>query len=121
MHARMKILLLDDNSDLRDAIEWTLRWEGHEVVSLARGQDALEYLAGHTVDFVLMDWNMPALSGAEFLRRAKAHFLPLFTPRVAVMSGDLEARFDAHQGGADYFLEKPMGPEGLVRALSPAA
>ena len=110
----MKVLLLEDNDSLREAMGWTLAWAGHEVVSFARGQDALAYLSIHTVELVVMDWNMPSMSGAEFLARAQSLFLPLFTPRVAVVSGDSWAASDARRMGASHFIAKPVGPEQLL-------
>ncbi len=110
----MKVLLLEDNCLLREAMVWTLEWNGNEVVSFARGDEALAYLETHTVGLIVMDWNMPVMSGAEFLGRARSRFLPLFTPQVVVVSGDVLAGSEAERLGADRFMAKPMPPERLL-------
>ncbi|MEN9722497.1 MAG: hypothetical protein RJB38_483, partial [Pseudomonadota bacterium] len=84
----MRVLVLEDHAGIRSTLELLLEWEGHEVVSFARGDEALDFLKLGDVDFVLMDWNTPGVSGTRFLEGLEEVCLPLFRPRVGVLSGD---------------------------------
>jgi len=117
MPGRVKFLLLEDHEGVREVVEMMLQCDGHEVVSFADGSAALDYLAAQTVDFILMDWNTPGASGARFLKSAQDRLLPLFYPKIAVISGDPEVALEARSLGADFFLAKPFTPDRLVRSL----
>ncbi|MFK4099964.1 response regulator transcription factor [Streptomyces sp. NPDC019531] len=120
-----KILLADDDEDVREGLGRLLRFEGYETVLAGDGRTALD-LAGVTdtggggaPDLVLMDVSMPGLDGLAATRRIRASGstvpILMITGRDAV--GD---RIVALDNGADGYLMKPFAPEELlarVRAL----
>jgi DNA-binding response OmpR family regulator len=114
----MKILVVDDDLDRRDAIGHVLRRAGYRVVTAADGQEALARHRAERPDLVLLDLGLPGLGGLEVCRRIRATGA---TPVVV-----LSARADAasvEQGllaGADDYLPRPFGDRQLlarVRAL----
>ncbi len=102
-------------------MEMMLQWEGCEVLSFARPAHALEFLSENIVDLAVVDWNMPGMTGGEFLRRAGELVLPLFTPRFVVFSGDPNCQNQCEGLGVWDFLPKPFRPELLDRLLRPAS
>ncbi len=94
-----------------------LDWEGHVVVGFERGDLAIDFLQKQTVDFVLMDWNTPGLSGVQFLEALEETCLPLFRPRVGVLSGDPAGRVAVERYGAEFFFMKPFTPIDVVENL----
>ncbi len=98
-----------------------LDWEGHAVVGFERGDLALDFLRTQTVDFVLMDWNTPGIRGVQFLEGLEEVCLPLFRPRVGVLSGDPEGRIAVRDYGAEFFFMKPFTPIDVVENLKLSA
>jgi len=116
-----KILLADDDEDVREGLDRLLRFEGYETVLAGDGREALELVAGvdGLPDLVLMDVTMPGLDGLAATRRIRASGstvpILMITGRGAV--GD---RIVALDNGADDYLMKPFATEELlarVRAL----
>jgi CheY-like chemotaxis protein len=62
------ILVVDDDPDLREFLQLTLRSMGFEVTSAANGQEALADIEGHDPDLILLDMKMPVMNGWEFCR-----------------------------------------------------
>jgi two-component system, OmpR family, response regulator MprA len=115
----VKVLVVDDDPALRDAVRRALRLEGYDVETAAGGIDALGVLARDGVDAVVLDVMMPDLDGLAVCRhlRRESDRTPvlMLTARDAV--GDRVAGLDA---GADDYLVKPFALEELlarVRAL----
>jgi two-component system response regulator MprA len=116
----MRILVVDDDPSLRQALKRALRLEGYDVELAADGSEALDAIAADTPDLVVLDVAMPGLDGLEVSQRLRAggNRVPILmlTARDAV--GDRVAGLDA---GADDYVVKPFALEELfarVRALS---
>jgi two-component system, OmpR family, response regulator MprA len=115
----MRVLVVDDEPAVRTALERALRIEGYDVELAADGLEALQRLASHTPDAVVLDVLMPNVDGLEVCRRIRAADdqtpVLMLTARDAV--GDRVAGLDA---GADDYLVKPFALEELharLRAL----
>jgi two-component system, OmpR family, response regulator MprA len=115
----MRILVVDDEPAVREAVERALRLEGHDVLLAADGVDALEALGVRPPDAVVLDVLMPRVDGLELCRRLRGRGdrtpVLMLTARDAV--SDRVAGLDA---GADDYLVKPFALEELlarVRAL----
>ena len=117
----MKIVVLEDHPGIRLALEMLLEWSGHQSVCFDQGDQAIEYLRWNHADFVLMDWNTPGLSGRAFLLALDEVLLPLFRPKVGVLSGDGDACWAVSHFGAEFFLMKPFQPEQVVQYLKGVA
>ncbi len=113
LHGTERILLVDDDDQVRAAVERILRSYGYAVVPASNGREALESAAGEgRIDLVLSDIVMPGVSGPEFvdqLRALRPHQLVLF------MSGFTEHAVveKVYSEGANY-LQKPFTPAALA-------
>lgn len=115
------ILVVDDDADNRTLLTTFLVAEGHEVVEADSGERALELIAKQPMSLVLMDVQMPGLSGFDVCRRIKRDPKTAGTPVLMVTAlGDSEARAKAFDSDADEFIAKPVFRRELiarVRAL----
>jgi CheY-like chemotaxis protein len=115
-HPCRRVLVTEDDPDLRDTICEFLQAEDIEAVAAASGEAAIEALQrGPLPDVILLDLTMPGVSGTELLARLKAEPRWRAIP-VAVMTGF--ARSFEYAPAADEFLEKPFGLERLNEAIS---
>ena len=111
----MRVLVIEDNGELRDYLRVALEAQGYEVRTADNGRTALPYLEGHGVDVVLTDLYMPEMDGIETLATLQQRF-----PRVRViaMSGKPSTHMPVmEQLGAYRVLKKPFGIEELYDAL----
>ena len=116
----MKILIADDSRAMRMIVVRTLRqagYGGHAVVEAENGKQALEAAARQKFDLILSDWNMPEMTGIEFLRALRASGTK--TPFCFVTSeGSEEMREQAKAAGAVGLIAKPFTAEAFADALS---
>ena len=110
-----KILLADDNPVNRDLAARLLTKRGHEVVTVENGQEAVDRFLESVFDVILMDLEMPVMSGIEAARqirakeRATAIDTPPYTPIIAMTAHDQEAqKTSCLVVGMDGFITKPI-------------
>jgi two-component system response regulator MprA len=115
----MKVLVVDDEPALRDALRRALRSNGYAVATAVDGEDGLDRAAAEEPDLLVLDVLMPRLDGIETCRRLRAAGdrtpILMLTARDAV--GDRVEGLDA---GADDYLVKPFALDELlarIRAL----
>ncbi len=110
------LLWVDDEIELLKAHILFLEKKGYEVETTSNGQDALDKCAGTTYDLILLDENMPGLSGLETLARIK-EITPV-TPVVMVTKSEEENIMDQAIGSkiADYLI-KPVNPTQILLTL----
>jgi DNA-binding response OmpR family regulator len=116
----MRLLVVDDNSDVRGAIAEGLRRMGHEVTTAASGPEALERLNADAVDIAILDIRMPGMDGLDVLRALKRVRHPV---GIIMLTGqdDVEEAVQAHRLGADDYLAKPVRVADLDRLLDRVA
>jgi two-component system response regulator MprA len=112
----MRILVVDDERPVREAVERALRLEGYEVEPAADGQEALIALARRTADAVVLDVLMPVLDGLDTCRtlRRQGDRTPVLMLTARHEISDRVAGLDA---GADDYLVKPFALEELLARL----
>ena len=114
----LKILVADDDADLRALVAFSLRQAGFDVCTAADGADALRVFAAHRPDLVLLDVNMPPPNGLEVCGAIRqSSTVPIMMLSVRDQEDDVVAAIDA---GADDYVRKPFSPRALiarVRAL----
>ena len=111
----MKVLIADDDADLRELIAFTLTQAGYFVVKAADGTEAVRRCAEEAPDLVVLDINMPGLSGfkvCEAIRRDSQVPVMMLTVR-----GEEEDLVRALGLGADDYLNKPFSPRTLLARL----
>jgi two-component system chemotaxis response regulator CheY len=115
----MKILIVDDSKAMRMIVTRTLRQAGygtHELVEAVDGADGLAQVAAEAPDLVLSDWNMPELTGIEFLRALRAAGNDVRFGFVTSESTDA-MRATAEQAGALFLIGKPFTADTFAEQL----
>jgi len=109
-----RILVVDDEPQIRRVMRMTLTGEGYEVEDARTGEDALEKLRTSRYDLALLDWNLPGMGGLETCRQVRA------TSDMAIIMLTIrnaeQDKVQALDAGADDFITKPFSmPELLAR------
>lgn len=108
----MKILVADDDADLRALIGFALGQAGYLVVNAIDGADAMSKFAAEAVDLVILDINMPGASGFEVCEAIRSRSpVPIMMLTVRGEEGDLVKALEL---GADDYLTKPFSPRTLM-------
>jgi two-component system, chemotaxis family, chemotaxis protein CheY len=117
----MDILLVDDSKTMRGIVQRAIRQAGFRGLTVGEaenGVEALEKLRTDQPKLILSDWNMPEMSGIDFLVqvRASANKVPFgfITSEASAAIKDLAMR-----SGASFLITKPFSPETMQEALSP--
>ena len=114
-----KLLFIDDDTAVCDAISTTLTARGFQVVCANAGASALQTLADNEFDVVVTDLNMPGMSGLELCRRT--HISQPKLPVVLVTAfGSLQSAVGALRAGAYDFISKPIQTPELLLTLERA-
>ena len=111
--------MAEDNAINRRVIEKILQRAGHDAIFAADGDEALDLLDRMQFDIVLMDMNMPAISGLDVARMYRfAHTDRPHLPIVALTAEATEAaRRQCADAGMDAFLTKPVDPKALFATI----
>ena len=102
---------------MREAMRLVLADEGFTVDEAADGARALDLVASDRPDLVLLDLNIPGISGPDLLEALKASGVTSGIPVVVVTAEDEEGRRAAMQAGAEDYLPKPFSPRALVQTV----
>ncbi len=108
----MKILVVDDDAVTVNVVGVLLRYEGHEVDTCARGEEALERLGAARYEVLLTDLVMSGMSGVELVQRARELDGAL---RCAIISGHTDR--DAAEPGGTTWLSKPLDFDALLTTI----
>lgn len=113
-----KILIAEDERDIRDLVGFTLRFAGHEVVAVSNGEEAVQAAREEKPDMVLMDVRMPRMTGYEACEKMKADPQLKDIPVVflSAKGQDAEIRTGMEMGAEEYLL-KPFAPIDLTRRV----
>lgn len=117
----MDILLVDDSKTMRLILQRAIRQAGYRglaVLEAENGAQALEKLRDGPPKLILSDWNMPEMSGLDFLKqvRADGNDVPF---GFITSEASSEMRALAMSCGATFMLSKPFSPDDIQEALSP--
>jgi DNA-binding NtrC family response regulator len=110
---RNKILVVDDEHLIRWSLEQNLKKQGYEVVTAGDGEEALRLVREEQPDLVLLDIQMPGISGIEVLERIKENFDEIVVIMVTAHSG-LETAVNAMRLGAYDYISKPFNLDELA-------
>jgi DNA-binding response OmpR family regulator len=111
-----KVLIVDDEPNIREVVGLYLRRDGHDVVSAADGEEALEVFRESEPDLVVLDLMLPKISGLEVCRRMRAvRRVPLI---MLTARGEEEERIVGLSLGADDYVVKPFSPRALAARVA---
>ena len=116
---KKKVLVVDDEENLRHMMRIILTQEGYEVLEAENGNRALDITRNGEVDLILCDIRMPGMDGMAFLKRVGAMECP---PIVIMMSayGTIETAVTAMKMGAYDYVSKPFQPDEVVLTIQKA-
>ena len=116
-----KILIAEDEPDIRELVAFTLRFAGYEVVTASNGEEAVQMAVKELPDLALMDVRMPRMTGYDACRAMKANpelkDIPVVFLSAKGQEGEIATGIEA---GAEEYLLKPFAPDQLterVRAI----
>lgn len=110
-----RVLVVDDDSQMRKAVTNALTARGYDVLTAATGEKALSLAAEEELDLVLLDLGLPGIEGSEVIQRLRTWTeLPVIVISVQESQEDKVAALDA---GADDFVTKPFGMKELLARM----
>jgi len=111
-----RILIVDDEDDLRELLSHVLSTQGYEIQSAANGEEAISTLQEEKFDMALLDIQMPKINGIQVLQFINEH-----TPstRVIMLTGyaDLKNAMEAKEFGARDFISKPYKLDDILSTI----
>ena len=108
-----RILVVDDELSIVDAVSTALRYEGYEVTEASTGRDALELIALAEPDLVVLDWMLPDIEGIEVGRRLRARGFKTAVLFLTAKDG-VENKVEALRAGGDDYVTKPFSLAEIV-------
>jgi two-component system phosphate regulon response regulator PhoB len=119
--AARKILVVEDETAIRDMLVFNLGRAGYEVLGAGNASEARNAIANRQPDVILMDWMLPDVSGLELTRQLKRDAQTREIPVIMVTArGQEDDRVAGLEGGADDYITKPFSSRELqarIRAL----
>ena len=110
-----KIVVIEDEADIQDVLEYNLRREGFDVVTADNGRDGLRTIAQEKPDLVLLDLMIPEVDGLDVCRTLKSEATTRSIPIIMVTAKSEESDVVLGLGlGADDYVQKPFSPRELV-------
>jgi DNA-binding response OmpR family regulator len=116
MAAGLTIVVIEDHEGLNLLLCRALRQAGHEVWGLHSAEEVAELSDLISVDIFVVDWNLPAESGLDFIKRLKTSFPSAGFLMVTARAG-MDDLLDAYASGADLYLSKPVKGQDVLRAI----
>jgi len=113
--AKQKILVVDDEEDIRELVRWNLTREGYEVLECGAGEEALSLSQAMVPDLIVLDLMLPGIDGLAVCRKLKADPRIAHIPIVILTAKGEEADVVAGlEVGADDYIVKPFSGKVLV-------
>lgn len=114
----LRILVADDDPDLREIVRLTLQRDGYDVIEAADGEQAIARAIDSAPSLILLDMMMPGPDGFDTCRKLKSDRRTLSVPVIFITGqGDHRARTRSMQVGAEDYLDKPFDPRDLSRRV----
>lgn len=111
-----KVLVVDDDPELRDLLKFDFRTHGFDTVTVSDGAEALEYLQGasNLPDAIILDLLMPGVDGMTFLRKRFGTRFDSIPVIVLTVVDELDTFREAFELGIDDYVTKPFSPPHLI-------
>ena len=113
-----KILIAEDERDIRELVSFSLQFGGFSVVQAANGAEAVEQAQKESPDLILMDVRMPKMTGYEACRQMKTIDAVRDIPVVFLSAKGQESEIQTGlEVGAEEYILKPFAPDELVKQV----
>jgi DNA-binding response OmpR family regulator len=112
------VLVIDDDPVVRQFVELVLSQAGYAVASAATAEMGIKSLQTSHWDLVLLDINMPEMSGLEVLRLLRKYQRVKASVMMMTSRSDAGAVREAMETGADGYMVKPFGPQDLLKRVA---
>lgn len=113
-----KILVVDDDPDIRDILKLTLSEENYEILEAGDGEEALKLINTKPLDLVLLDYKIPKVDGRQVCRLVKKDLLLSHLPIIMVTGkGEIADKINGIDAGADDYIVKPFEPKELLARI----
>ena len=114
-----KVLLVDDEELIRSFLRLHFEGRNYEVIEAENGEMAISLAGSEMPDLIVMDMNMPVMTGWDAVNELKKEGSLTATIPIIVLTAQktLDDQIEAHELGCDAFIEKPMEPERLFKAV----
>mgnify|MGYP002397270749 CR=1 FL=1 len=109
-----KILVIDEDREIGNLLQYALGSQGYEIVLCADPQEAFLLLSQEKFDYIITEYRFPGMNGLEFVRQLRQQLPPL-TVIIGVSTQDLGREF--LEGGANDFLRKPFIPYTIAMMI----
>ena len=113
------VLVIDDESPVREAVATSLKREGYNILFAANGLDGLDLMRNESPSVVILDLKMPIMDGFEFLHRVDPKPTNSFSVVMLTGHGDENAIQECYEAGVSFFLDKPFNTyqlRGVVKS-----
>ena len=112
------VLLVEDDTDIREMLTFSLQRAGFEVAPAETAEQALEMLDGPLPALVIIDWMLPGMSGVELARRLRRDPLTKDLPTLMLTARGEEAdKLKSFDAGIDDYVTKPFSPRELIARI----
>jgi DNA-binding response OmpR family regulator len=114
-----KILIAEDEKDIRELVAFTLRFAGFDVITATNGLEAVEVATESLPDLILMDVRMPKMTGYQACEKLKEQEVTRNIPVVFLSAKGQESEIEQGlQSGAAQYILKPFAPDELTRQVN---
>jgi DNA-binding response OmpR family regulator len=115
---KIRVVAIDDVSDILDLIQYNLEKEGMEVTTFTDGSEAIKHIASAQPNIVISDWMMPEPDGLEVCRILRNHMATREIPIIMLTcKGDIQDYKTAMKVGASDYIAKPVRMDELIRRI----
>ena len=112
------VLVVEDDSDIREMLVFSLQRGGYSVVESEDAEQALDKLGSILPDIMLVDWMLPGMEGPEFVKRIRRDDLAKNIPVILLTArGEEYDKLRGFETGVDDYVTKPFSPKELLARM----
>lgn len=112
-----KILIIEDEANIRKVINYNLKQQGHLVFEAETGSEGLNLALTHAYDIILVDWMLPQISGIEIIEKLRLSQVNSIIIMITAKAEEFDL-LQAFEAGADDYLTKPFSHDELCARIS---
>jgi len=113
-----KVLIADDETNIRDILDFSLHAEGFEAIGARTGDEAFTLAVSEQPDLVILDVMMPGTSGIETCRQLKGDRRTSHLPVILLTArSGSDDRAEGEEAGADAYITKPFSPHKVIETV----